>query len=112
MLQVIYLRKKTFCFQANKQTNKQMHEQKNIFFCRQAADEIFTYCPRIFLWFQVLEFSITDRRKNYLRNIIVNKCENVQSDLTLFQFFSSKANFIVAKRWGTFVRILLSSGFL
>ena len=112
MLQVIYLRKKTLCFQTNKQTNKQRHEQKFFFFCRQAADEIFTYCPRIFLWFQVLEFSITDRRKNYLRNIIVNKCENVQSDLTLFQFFSSKANFIVAKRWGTFVRILLSSGFL
>ena len=96
---------------SNKQTNKGTNNKK-IFFCRQAADEIFTYCPRIFLWFQVLEFSITDRRKNYLRNIIVNKCENVQSDLTLFQFFSSKAKVIVAKRWGTFVRILLSSGFL
>ena len=109
MLQVIYLRKKTLCFQTNKQTKART---KIFFFCRQAADEVFTYCPRIFLWFQVLEFSITDRRKNYLRNIIVNKCENVQSDLTLFQFFSSKVNFIVAKRWGTFVRILFSSGFL
>ena len=100
MLQVIYLRKKTFCFQTNKQTKART--KKIFFFCRQAADEIFKKWPRIFLWFQVLQFSITDRRKNYLRNISVNKCEKVQSDLTLFQFFSSKANFMVAKRWGTY----------
>lgn len=89
-----------------------MHEQQKNIFLPAGSRRNFYILSENFSLFSSVRFSITDRRKNYLRNIIVNKCEKVQSDLTLFQFFSSKANFIVAKRWGTFVRILLSSGFL